>query len=79
MAQSGMIFEITESLVSVESTLKNEQLPASFSWRRANEADAPALTALVLRAKAHWGYPQEWMDAWRAELTVTSDSLRNIR
>jgi N-acetylglutamate synthase-like GNAT family acetyltransferase len=40
--------------------------------RRAVASDAQALTDLVFRAKAHWGYPRVWMEAWRAELIVSS-------
>lgn len=41
----------------------------SHAIRHARPEDAPALTALALRSKAHWGYPQEFMEACRAELT----------
>jgi predicted N-acetyltransferase YhbS len=43
----------------------------AISVRSALVGDAEALTQLVFRAKAFWGYPQEWMEAWRNELTVT--------
>ena len=33
-------------------------------------SDAPLLTRLVLAGKAHWGYPAEWLDAWKCELTI---------
>ncbi len=39
--------------------------------RLASEDDAPALSALALRAKSHWGYPPDWIDLWREELTIT--------
>jgi len=32
--------------------------------------DAPALTAIAHSAKAHWGYPKEWILAWRDDLTL---------
>ena len=44
--------------------------------RGARPADAPALSALALRAKAHWGYPDDWLQAWRRDLTFTADYLR---
>ena len=44
--------------------------------RSATASDARQLSALVRRAKAHWGYPKEWLAAWRAELTVTADYIR---
>src|SRR5436190_19954727 len=47
--------------------------------RRAVHSDAHALTRLVFRAKAFWGYPKEWMEEWRQELTVTSDYVAKHR
>jgi GNAT superfamily N-acetyltransferase len=41
--------------------------------RTATAADAPALTALALAGKRHWGYPDAWMEAWRRELTITPE------
>ena len=34
-----------------------------------------ALTEIAHRAKAHWGYPDEWMRLWRDELTIPSAYL----
>src|SRR5882724_5550647 len=47
--------------------------------RSAVPTDAHALTQLVFRAKAFWGYPKEWMEEWRQELTVTSDYVAKHR
>lgn len=33
--------------------------------------EGPALSALAMEAKAHWGYDDEFMERCRAELTVT--------
>jgi len=38
-------------------------------------AELPALTGLCERSKAHWGYPAEMMEAFRAELAVTPADL----
>jgi len=43
--------------------------------RRATPDEAAALTALAHAAKRHWGYPAEWIDHWRADLTITSDFI----
>ena len=43
--------------------------------RPSRGADAPALSALAKRSKAHWGYPEAWMQAWEAALTVTPAQL----
>jgi GNAT superfamily N-acetyltransferase len=37
--------------------------------------DAPAVSAVAYRAKAGWGYPVEWLDAWHDVLTVAPDYL----
>ena len=39
--------------------------------QRGAAEDAAALTALALRSKAHWGYPQEWLAIWKPELTLS--------
>jgi len=46
-------------------------------YRRAMASDAENLTALMRRAKAHWGYPEEWMQAWQQELTMTPEWINN--
>ena len=43
--------------------------------RRAHLAEAPALTALVLRSKALWGYDDAFMALCRAELTVRPEAI----
>ena len=43
--------------------------------RAAAPADLPALNSIAWAAKAHWGYPDEWMEAWRDSLTLTADDL----
>lgn len=39
--------------------------------RPARPGEAEALSALAREAKAHWGYPAEWLAAWRDALTVS--------
>jgi predicted N-acetyltransferase YhbS len=46
-----------------------------FEIRAAKPADATALTVVAYRAKAHWGYPEEWLQLWGADLTITSEYL----
>jgi GNAT superfamily N-acetyltransferase len=43
--------------------------------RPAAPSDAETLTALALAGKRHWGYPEEWLEAWRGPLTITPDYL----
>ena len=44
--------------------------------RRAEPHEAPAITLLALRSKAHWGYSAEFMATCRDELTYSADDLR---
>jgi GNAT superfamily N-acetyltransferase len=41
--------------------------------------DAEATTALAHEAKASWGYPKAWIDAWAAQLTVSADYIDQHR
>jgi len=47
----------------------------NFALRPANRDDAPRLTALARAAKAHWGYPAAWLEAWQDALTITPDYI----
>ena len=40
---------------------------------RAQPADAPILSSIAWAAKAHWGYPSNWMEQWRDQLTITPE------
>ena len=33
------------------------------------------LTAIAWAAKANWGYPADWMEQWRVELTITPEFI----
>ena len=46
-----------------------------FEIREADPRDAAALSALAHRAKAHWGYSDEWLRIWSADLTISSEYL----
>jgi N-acetylglutamate synthase-like GNAT family acetyltransferase len=45
--------------------------------RRATQQDAPVLSELACRSKAHWGYSKVFMDKCRDELLVTAQCLKN--
>lgn len=45
--------------------------------RPATADEAEALSALAFRAKAHWGYPDDFMAACRAELTYAPEEVRS--
>lgn len=46
-----------------------------FTVRAARAADAAQLTMLARLSKAHWGYPREWLDLWKADLTITPEMI----
>ncbi len=43
---------------------------------RATADLAPRLTEIARAAKAHWGYPHEWLQEWRDELAVSEGAIR---
>jgi N-acetylglutamate synthase-like GNAT family acetyltransferase len=46
-----------------------------LTLRPARPDEAEALTGLVLRSKAYWGYSEEFMERCRAELTIHPDDV----
>lgn len=46
----------------------------NIALRAARPGEAACLTELCLRSKAHWGYDSTFMEACRAELTVTPET-----
>lgn len=45
--------------------------------RRATIENADTLTKIAVEAKRHWGYPEHWIHHWEADLTISSDFIRN--
>lgn len=45
--------------------------------RRASLEEAGKLTQIALDAKRHWGYPEHWIRHWEADLTISSDFIRD--
>jgi ribosomal protein S18 acetylase RimI-like enzyme len=43
--------------------------------RPAQEQEAEALSALALKAKAHWGYSAETIESWKEDLTVSIHTI----
>ncbi|GGL00795.1 GNAT family N-acetyltransferase [Mangrovihabitans endophyticus] len=43
--------------------------------RPANAAEADTLSQLALRSKSHWGYDKHFLDACRADLTLSPDEI----
>jgi hypothetical protein len=49
---------------------------AALEITRAGPQDAALLTEIARRAKAHWGYPAEWLRRWEGALAVTPGYIR---
>lgn len=47
--------------------------------RRATSSDSERATDLARLAKAHWGYPAEWLAAWHGELAITAADIDQHR
>jgi N-acetylglutamate synthase-like GNAT family acetyltransferase len=45
--------------------------------RRARPDEAKVLTEIALAAKRHWGYPENWIEHWKNDLTITPDFIAN--
>jgi N-acetylglutamate synthase-like GNAT family acetyltransferase len=45
--------------------------------RRAQPEEAAALTEIAHAAKRHWGYPENWIEYWKDDLTITADFIAN--
>ena len=45
--------------------------------RRAQPEEAAALTEIAHAAKRHWGYPENWIEHWKDDLTITPDFIAN--
>ena len=50
-------------------------MSAAIIVRRAQPDDAERLTEIAHQAKAHWGYPPEWLELWRPSLTFDAALL----
>ena len=39
--------------------------------------EAAVLTEIAHAAKRHWGYPENWIEHWKGDLTITRDFISN--
>jgi GNAT superfamily N-acetyltransferase len=46
------------------------------SYRAARPDDAAALTSVAIASKAHWGYPDVWMEQWRSQLEIRPEQIQ---
>jgi N-acetylglutamate synthase-like GNAT family acetyltransferase len=54
-------------------------MSSDLTFRAALPDEVDALTELVIRSKAHWGYSDEFMESCRAELTIHPDQIAPSR
>lgn len=47
----------------------------STNIRRALPQDAPRLTQIAFAAKRHWQYPEQWIQQWVDDLTITEEYI----
>ena len=40
--------------------------------------EADVLSKIAFSAKAHWGYPDHWMEIWKPQLTFSSDYFAGL-
>ena len=45
----------------------------TYRIRRVIPKEADELTLIALSAKAHWGYPERWLEVWTPELTLSPE------
>src|SRR5260370_20112012 len=45
--------------------------------RRAQSQDADTLTEISHAAKRYWGYPENWIEHWKEDLTISGDFIAN--
>jgi N-acetylglutamate synthase-like GNAT family acetyltransferase len=43
--------------------------------RRAKPEEAELLTEIAHAAKRHWGYPENWIEHWKEDLTITPEFI----
>lgn len=46
-----------------------------ITYRQATINDLTTLNQISWQSKAFWGYPEEWMEQWRTDLTITEEIL----
>jgi len=49
----------------------------NISIRRAQPEESDVLTEIAHAAKRHWGYPENWIEHWKDDLTITAAFIVN--
>ncbi len=45
--------------------------------RQASPNEAATLTQIAHDAKRHWGYPEDWIQHWQEDLTISADFIND--
>lgn len=46
-----------------------------IEFRHAQPHEAKNLTAIAHAAKRHWNYPEDWIEQWKLDLTITPEFI----
>lgn len=46
-----------------------------MTFRQAQPNDLPLLNHISVKSKKNWGYPDEWIDKWKPDLTIEERDL----
>lgn len=49
--------------------------PMGIQISRAKPEEADTLTKIAHAAKRHWGYPENWIEHWKYDLTITPEFI----
>lgn len=49
-----------------------------MQFRTAHKSDLDVLNAISIQSKSHWGYPENWIEGWKSDLTLTLDDLKSM-
>lgn len=52
-----------------------KEISPGLSIVRAQAFDAPKLSRIAMEGKRHWGYPEEWLEFWRGEITISPSKI----
>ncbi|MEL6661225.1 MAG: GNAT family N-acetyltransferase [Bacteroidota bacterium] len=50
-----------------------------ITFRHAATSDLPTLNSISLVSKAHWGYPQEWLEHWKNDMLLREKQLEELK
>jgi len=67
----------TETSQRITEKVLNFNPDMDIHIRRALPDEAEVLTEIAHAAKRHWGYPENWIEHWKEDLTITPEFIAN--